>query len=52
MELAVDYQKNNECGDNDDFIRYFYVVWLFELKALSGKGLADFKGRHVYAVYR
>jgi hypothetical protein len=52
MELAVDYQKNNECGDNADFIRYFLVVWLVELKALWGKGLVDFKGPHVYAVRR
>ena len=52
MELAVDYQKNNECGDNADFIRYFLIVWLIELKALSGKGLVHFKGPHVYAVRR
>ncbi|MGC2948492.1 hypothetical protein [Burkholderia ambifaria] len=45
MELAVDYQKNNECGDNADFIRYFLIVWLIELKALWGKGLFDFEGR-------
>ncbi len=50
MELVVDYQKNNECGDNADFIRYFLVVWLVELKALWGKGLGDFNGPHVYAV--
>ncbi len=50
MELAVDCQKNNECGDNADFILYFLIVWLIELKALWGKGLADFKGLYVYAV--
>lgn len=50
MELVVYYQKNNECGDNADFIRYFLVVWLVELKALWGKGLGDFNGPHVYAV--
>ncbi|MET3621282.1 hypothetical protein [Burkholderia ambifaria] len=44
--------KNNECGDNADFIRYFLIVWLIELKALWGKGLVDFKGAHVYAVCR
>ena len=43
MESAVDYQKNNECGDNADFIRYFLVVWLVELKALWGKGFVDFE---------
>jgi len=44
MELAVDYQKNSECGDNADFIRYFLIVWLIKLKALWGKGLFDFEG--------
>ncbi len=43
MELAVAYQKNNECGDNADFTRYFLIVWLIELKALSGKGFVDFE---------
>ncbi len=50
MELAVDYQKNNECGDNADFILYFLIVWLFELKALWGKCLGDFNEPNVYAV--
>ncbi|MFL6665605.1 MAG: hypothetical protein ACJ8J3_00380 [Burkholderia ambifaria] len=48
MELAVDYQKNNECGDNADFIRYFLIVWLIELKALSRKDLVHFRGGSMF----
>ncbi|MFP3503537.1 hypothetical protein [Burkholderia sp. SIMBA_062] len=52
MEMAVDYQKNQECGDNADFIRYFSIVWLIELKSLWGKGFVDFQGAACYAVCR
>ncbi|WP_175947246.1 hypothetical protein [Burkholderia pyrrocinia] len=41
---VADSQKNNECGDNADFVRYFLIMWRIELKAFVRKGLGDFSG--------
>ncbi|WP_175686925.1 hypothetical protein [Burkholderia anthina] len=41
-EMAGDYQKNKECGDNVDLTVYFLIMWLIELKSLVDKGFGCF----------